>query len=127
MYQQISVIGRIGKGMEVTHTKNGKVIGKFSVAVTEKWNQNGEKMEKTEWFNCQMFGDRCEKLAQYVRKGDMIHVTGKMSSNEYNEKTYWNLSVNQLTLLPNKSNNSGDNSGSNQVPASTPNLDDVPF
>ena len=65
------------------------------------------KSEKTNWVRCSMFGDRGEKLAQYLLKGTQVAVSGEASLNEYTNKAGENKAsiecvVGNVTLLGKK-------------------------
>jgi len=52
----------------------------FSVAVSEKYKDaQGEKVEKTIWFECAKWGNSTA-IAQYIKKGDMIYIEGKVNN-----------------------------------------------
>jgi len=57
----------------------GKAILKFSVAVAKGYR----KEDGTNWFNCVMFGDRAEKLAQYLTKGTKVIIEGSVQLGNY--------------------------------------------
>jgi len=61
----IAVAGRFTKDGEIRTTKNGHHILSFGIA--ENVYMNGE--EQAQFFNCQLFGNRAEKLAPYIKKG----------------------------------------------------------
>ncbi len=68
----IAVAGRFTKDGEIRTTKNGHHILSFGIA--ENVYMNGE--EQAQFFNCQLFGNRAEKLAPYIRKGGAATVFG---------------------------------------------------
>jgi single stranded DNA-binding protein (ssb) len=72
-------IGRIGKDAEVRATPGGKTVAVWSVAVDVGY---GER-KSTMWLNCEKWGDTVKNLAQYIRKGDRIGVTGELNVREY--------------------------------------------
>jgi len=128
MFQQTSVIGRVGKDLELKGS-----VGKFSVAATHKWNKDGALQEKTTWFNCDMFGKMVDGVGRYIKKGQLVHVVGRIETSEYNGKHYWSLNVEKVTLLskaePAKNDypeNSyhGDRDNDRSIPLS---MDDIPF
>jgi single-strand DNA-binding protein len=94
LYQQVTVIGRVGKDLEMKGS-----VGKFSVACTERWIKDGDKHEKTVWFNCNLFGKKAEGVGKYILKGGLIHVTGRIATSEYQGKHYWSVNVHEVTLL----------------------------
>ena len=75
----LSIIGNLGGECEVRYTQAGKAVGTFSVAITSGW---GER-KKTTWVRCTLFGDRAEKLAPYIHKGDRIGVCGELELQEW--------------------------------------------
>ena len=80
--QQIQIIGTLGNDAEVKDLQNNQVI-EFSVAVNETWvDKDGQKQTKTTWFNCAKWGNNTN-VAQYIKKGDKIYVSGKSNNRAY--------------------------------------------
>lgn len=80
-----SITGRVGKDAEIRPFNEKSAIN-FSVATTEKWrDKQGQVQEQTTWFNCTIWAaaDRAQNVAQYIRKGDMISLRGKVSTRPY--------------------------------------------
>ena len=71
--------GRCGQAMEVKYTSGGKAIGQFSLPVETGYGDS----KKTSWVTCKMFGERAEKLAQYITKGASVTVTGAFQLDEW--------------------------------------------
>ena len=75
--------GNLGADAELTMAKNtGKAILKWSVAVSKGY----KKEDGTNWFNCVMFGERCEKLSQYLVKGTKVICEGSLQLGSYEDK-----------------------------------------
>lgn len=91
-------IGRIGRDAQTRFTANGKSVAGWSLAVDTGFGQN----KTTTWVDCSLWGDRAEKLAEYIRKGDRIGVTGEIGTREHDGKTYVTLNVRDVTLLGDK-------------------------
>lgn len=96
-------IGRLGRDAEVRHTQAGKPITTFAVAIEDGFGDN----KTTTWIDCAMFGERGEKIASYIRKGDRIGVTGSIRLDTYTtrdgvEKSKVALRVQDVTLLGGK-------------------------
>ncbi len=96
-------IGRLGRDAEVKYTQAGKAVTTFAVAIEEGFGDN----KVTSWLDCVLFGERGEKLAEYIRKGDRIGVTGSIRLDTYTtrdgaEKSKIALRVADLTLLGDK-------------------------
>lgn len=95
-----NVIGRVGNKDAVTRfTQGGKAVTGWSLAVDSGW---GDK-KQTLWIDCNAWGERYEKLAQYIVKGAQLGVTGELGTREYEGKTYLTLEVRDVTLLGGRS------------------------
>lgn len=97
-------IGRLGRDAEVRHTSAGKPVTTFAVAIEDGFGDH----KTTTWMDCAMFGERGEKVAGYIRKGDRIGVTGSIRLDTYTtrdgvEKSKVALRVADITLLGSKS------------------------
>lgn len=78
----IAVAGRFTKDGEIRTTRNGHHILSFSIA--ENVYMNGE--EQAQYFNCQLFGNRAEKLAPYIKKGGAATVFGSLQIRKYTDR-----------------------------------------
>lgn len=101
-----TALGRLGKDIELTYSKDGKAIGKFSLGVTRKFNK-----DITDWFNCVSFGKQAETLAQYVKKGQQLLVSGEIHFGSYDAqdgtKRYTTtLVINEFDFIAAGQNNS---------------------
>jgi single-strand DNA-binding protein len=85
MYQLLTILGRAGQDPKITETKSGLSIAKLSIAVNKTFydKQTSEKVTKTEWFNVVFFGKHAENIGEYVRKGEMLLVTGEIETRQY--------------------------------------------
>ena len=75
--------GNIGSDAETRYTQSQKAVTSFSVASTAGW---GDK-KTTTWIRCNLWGERGEKLAQYLAKGQMVAVSGELSAREWEDKS----------------------------------------
>jgi single-strand DNA-binding protein len=91
--KSIVIAGHIGKNAEVRDAGQSKVTG-WSVAVDDGW---GDK-KTTIWFDCNWWGQRGEKVAQYIQKGGKITVAGELSKREHDGKTYLTVNVTDVEL-----------------------------
>jgi len=105
-FAQITVLGRVGGDAELRCLPTGKGVADFSVAHTETWkNAAGEKQEKTTWFKIVAWGALAENVvAKYVRKGDLVLVTGQVEVEAYLNKqgqaaASLKVTVDKLTLV----------------------------
>ena len=82
-YQQTMIIGNVGRDVELRYTQSGVAVASFSVAVTERWTQDGEKREKTNWYKVSAWRQLAEICNQYVNKGMQVMVVGNVEARGY--------------------------------------------
>lgn len=75
-FNQLQIIGNIGKFAEIKTLPSGKRVLSFSLAVNEKRGQE----DITTWFDCSMFGERLDALSPLLTKGKQVFVQGPVSS-----------------------------------------------
>ena len=79
MYQQVTVIGNLGRDPEMRHTQAGVEVCSFSVATSRSWtNKDGQKQEKTVWWRITAWRKLAEICNQYLQKGNRVFITGEM-------------------------------------------------
>ena len=96
---KIILLGNLVKDLEVTVTKNDKLVGKTTLAVNEGYGDN----KKTTFINLTIFGEICDKLQQYLLKGTGVIIDGKLDINNVQDKegnwsTYVTVIVNDLQI-----------------------------
>ena len=87
-------IGRIGRDA-VVRQAGGKSVTGWALAIDSGYGDR----KQTVWMDCSLWGDRGDKLAEYIRKGDRLGVTGELGTREHDGKTYVTLNVRDVTLL----------------------------
>jgi single-strand DNA-binding protein len=81
------IIGRLGKDPEMRFMPNGEAVANFSVAISETWkDKNGDKQEATEWVNIVMFKKLAEIAGQYLKKGSLVYLEGKLKTRKWQDK-----------------------------------------
>lgn len=80
----IIISGNLGKDAEVRESRDGKLFTRFSIAFEErKKDCKGEWVDETGWIGAVIFGERGEKLADTLKKGTPVTVSGKLSYSTY--------------------------------------------
>jgi single-strand DNA-binding protein len=79
------IIGNLGADPEMRYTPNGRPVTQFNVAVNQstKNQQTGEWVEATDWFRVSVWGDRAERTAETLRKGNKVFVEGRFKTREF--------------------------------------------
>lgn len=87
MFNRAEIIGHLGNDPDVRHTQNGEAITTISVATTERWkDKNGERQERTEWHRVTFFGKLAEIAGEYLTKGRLVFVAGRLQTDKYTDK-----------------------------------------
>lgn len=87
MYQQITVVGNVGREPEMRYTQGGVAVCDFSVAVNKKYETAaGEKRDETTWFRVTCWRQLAETMGKYLTKGKQVMVVGEVSASAYTAK-----------------------------------------
>ena len=81
------IIGRITNDLELKTTPNGNKVLSFTVATNYVYkDQQGQKVEETEFHNVVAWGKQAETIAQYFVKGQEIYVEGRLKTRNWEDK-----------------------------------------
>ena len=84
---RVQLIGRLGRDPESKFTPTGKKVTQFSLAVSNHWkDKNGETKESTEWVNIEAWGRLGEVCQEFLKKGSLIFIEGRLKTDKYEEK-----------------------------------------
>ena len=82
--QQFTAIGNLTRDPELSMTKGGKSLCRFTIAVNRKFvGQNGER--ETDFFYCSAFSAQADSIAKYCHKGDKVYVRGTVQLRSYED------------------------------------------
>ncbi|MEO5885246.1 MAG: single-stranded DNA-binding protein [Candidatus Limnocylindrales bacterium] len=82
---KVMIIGNLGSDPEMRYTPTNRAVTQFNVAVNQstKNQQTGEWVEETDWFRVSIWGDRAERMAEQLRKGNKVFVEGRFRTREF--------------------------------------------
>ena len=84
---RVQLIGRLGKDPESKFTPTGKKVAHFSLAVSNRWkDKSGETKESTEWVNIEAWGRLGEVCQEYLKKGSLVFLEGRLQTDKYEDK-----------------------------------------
>ena len=83
---KIQLIGYLGRDPELRTTTGGKKVAQFSLGVTRRWKSGSESKEATDWFNVEAWGRLGEVCQQYLKKGSLAYLEGRLSTDKYEDK-----------------------------------------
>jgi single-strand DNA-binding protein len=87
MVNKVILIGRLGTDPEARYIPDGTTVVNFSVATDESWkNKNGEKQQRTEWHKIEVWGKLAEICANYLLKGTLVFIEGKIKTQTWEDK-----------------------------------------
>ena len=85
---KVILVGILGQDPEGRFTPQGTAVTNLSVATNESWkDQNGDTQEKTEWHRVVMYGKMAETANEYMKKGQMVYVEGRLHTREWEDQT----------------------------------------
>jgi len=79
MYQQITVVGRLGRDPEMRYTPAGAAVTTFSIATDRQYaGADGQQVKETTWFRVQVWNKMAEACNNYLTKGKLVMVVGRL-------------------------------------------------
>src|SRR5829696_8730130 len=121
---KVMIIGNLGADPEMRYTPSGRPVTQFNVAVNQstKNQQTGEWVEATDWFRVSVWGDRAERAAENLRKGNKVFVEGRFKTREFEgrdgqKRTSLELTADSLVNLEKRPREEGDGEFSSTPPA----------
>ena len=80
-------MGNLTRDIELRYTTSGKAVGQSSIALNRKWKtEDGEQKEEVSFVEFSVFGQTAETMAEYFRKGSLIHLTGSIKQENWDDK-----------------------------------------
>ncbi len=84
---KVILVGRLGRDPETRYTSGGQAVANFSVATDESYkDKNGERQKRTEWHKIVVWGKQAEIAQQYLKKGSLVFIEGRIQSREWQDK-----------------------------------------
>ena len=89
----VVVVGRSGRDAEIRYFESGKVVTSFSVAVNRPMKDG-----PTDWFDIELWGKQAEVAGEYVKKGTLVGIEGKIRWDSWNRKDNGELQTKPLIV-----------------------------
>lgn len=85
MLNNVSLVGRLTKDVELRYTPSNVAVATFTLAVNRTFkNENGER--EADFINCVMWRQQAENLANWAKKGALIGITGRIQTRSYDNQ-----------------------------------------
>lgn len=85
MLNNVNLCGRLTHDVDLRYTQSGKAVGSFSLAVNRNF-KNSDGDYEADFINCTIWGKSAENLANFVSKGSLINVSGRLNTRSYDNK-----------------------------------------
>lgn len=103
---KVVLVGRLGRDPETRYMSNNDPVCHLSVATDETWKDRGtgEKQQRTEWHSVVLYRRLAEIAQQYLKKGSLVYLEGKIQSRKYTgkdgtERTAYDIVCNEMKIL----------------------------
>lgn len=119
MLNNVCLVGRLTKDPELRYTPSNQAVATFSLAVNRNFkSQNGER--EADFINCVIWRQQAENLANWAKKGDLIGITGRIQTRNYENQQGQRVYVTEVVadnfqlLESQKDRNDGQSQGYSQ-------------
>ena len=125
---KVVIVGHIGADPETRFTPSGTAVANFNLATNEsRKSSEGAYRDHTEWHSCVLFGKRAEFAGEYLKKGQLVYLEGRLQTRSWEDdsgiKKYKTEVVgNEITMLGKKVG-----TGSASQEENNASDDDLPF
>lgn len=122
MINNVVLIGRLTRDVELRYTPQNQAVGQFTLAVIRNFkNQNGEY--DADFINCVIWGKFAENFANWTKKGNLVGITGRIQTRNYENQQGQRVYVTEMVaesfqLLEKRDNSANQNSMAEQMPPS---------
>lgn len=136
----VNLIGNLTRDPEVRHTSGGQPVVNLGIAWNGRKKQGDQWVDQPHFFDVTAFGERFEKVAQYLERGKKVGVSGRLDFQTWETNGQKRSKVVIIAHDITFASNAGDGGGAvarpadDDVPASafgaqqpTPEDDDIPF
>jgi single-strand DNA-binding protein len=127
---KVILVGNLGQDPESRFTPQGTAVTNLSIATNESWkDQSGDIQERTEWHRVVMYGRMAETAVEYMRKGQMVYVEGRLNTREWEDQNQVKRKTTEIrcdnfTMLGRRGDGTPQNSGTGNSEKVD---DDLPF
>lgn len=96
---KVILVGHIGNKPEGRYTSNGISTASFSLATNESWiGLDNKRQERTEWHNIIAWNKLADFSVEYLVKGQLVYLEGRIQSRSYTDKDNVNRRITEIIL-----------------------------
>ena len=122
MINNVVLIGRLTRDVDLRYTPQNQAVGQFTLAVNRNFkNQNGEY--DADFINCVMWRQQAENFANWLKKGNLVGITGRIQTRNYENQQGQRVYVTEVVIdsfrsLEKRDNSANRHSMDEQMPPS---------
>ena len=122
MINNVVLVGRLTRDPELRYTPSNVAVATFSLAVNRNFkNQAGDR--EADFISCIMWRQQAENFANWLKKGSLVGITGRIQSRSYDNQQGQRVYVTEVVaesfqILEKKDNSANNASMENQIPPS---------
>ena len=129
MLNKVMIIGRLGRDPELRYSQSGSPVCTLNIATDESYTDNsGQKVEKAEWHRIVVFQKAAENCSQYLAKGSLVFIEGKLETRKWQaqqgqDRFVTEIKAQRVQFLDKKDGGKP----SSSLPSESYGMDNVPF
>lgn len=133
MLNRVMIIGRLGADPELRYTQGGQPVCSLRIATDESYtDRNGNRVEATEWHRVIAFQRTAENCNQYLSKGSLVYVEGKLTTRKWQdqngqERYTTEIRAERVQFLDRKENGPQKPAQRKERGSEQNNMDEIPF
>ncbi len=122
---KVILVGRLGRDPETRYTSGGQAVCNFTLATDETFkDRSGERQKRTEWHRIVLWGKLAEIAQQYLKKGTMVYIEGRIQSRQWddrdgNKRTTFEIVGNVMRMLSTRAETAAAAAAAAGAPADT--------
>jgi|EPASupsiteSAE347_1022098.scaffolds.fasta_scaffold05079_3 single-strand DNA-binding protein len=103
---KVLLMGRLGADPELRYTTDGTPVATFRMATSESYkDKSGVKQERTEWHSIVAWRKLAEIAGEYLKKGRLVYIEGRIQSREYEgrdgvKRKVYEIVASDMKMLP---------------------------
>jgi single-strand DNA-binding protein len=126
MVNKVILVGQLGRDPETKYTQSGQAVCNFTIATDESYkNRSGDKVDKVEWHRIVIWGKLAEVAQQYLKKGQLVYLEGKIQTRNYDDRNGAKKQTTEIVVFTMKMLGGGQNHAAEPEQETDPGAEDT--